>query len=108
MQIGNWLWNHISHIWEKAPAVVTPKYMIATGQVYLGPCKLYWISCDPSAGSSEWIITDAAAGGATKVLGHFHTGKEGHLDCICPPCPFTTGIWLEKFDKMTSLTFGYV
>lgn len=86
---------------------IVPVRLTGTGLVYNGACKLHWISCNPSAGNSVWALTDAIAAGGAILLDHFYTGKEGHLDILLPPCPFATGIYLETFTNMTSVTFGY-
>lgn len=108
IRVNNYVWNHITGLWEEAPAVVTTRIMRAAGQVAAGAHKLYWISCNPSAGNSEWKLTDATAGGAFVVLEHFHTTRESHNTNLIPPMNFTTGIYLETFVAMTSMTFGYI
>ena len=103
-----WEWDDTNKEWVKAPAVVIPKRMTGVGQVVLGAKKLYWISMKPSAASSEFQVTDATAGSATPLLEYFHTGYESHIHNLDPPCPFVSGIYLETFTNMTSITFGYV
>ena len=108
MQIGTWLWNHISSIWEKSPAAVTTVRLGATGQVAAGAHKLCWISCNPSAGNSVWELTDDLVGGFMVVLDHYHTDRESHNTNLIPPMQFTNGIYLKTFTNMTSMAFGYV
>jgi len=108
MQIGNWLWNHISFLWEKAPACVTTKRLTGTGQVAAGAHKLYWIKCNPGAGNSVWELSDDTTGLTATVLDEFHTSREGHTDNFFPPMPFATGIYLKTVTNMTSMVFGYV
>ena len=105
---GIWLWNHITEEWEKAPAVVTPDRRIGTGLISGGAHKLYWISCTPAAPNAEWEITDAVAALGPVVLAHFDTDRESEVLNYSPPIPFTTGIYLETFVNMTSITFGYI
>jgi len=107
-QTGSWRWNHITNAWEKAPAVVSTIRLVAAGQVAAGAHKLHWIKCNPAAAASVWELTDAIAGGGVILIDGFHQGREGHLNAFNPPMNFTTGIWLETFTNMTSLTFGYI
>jgi len=101
-------WNHITGAWEKAPAVVTTTKLTAEDTGIAGAHKLYWISCNPSAGNSEWGLTDAIAAGGVILIEHFHTTKESHNTNLIPPMYFATGIWIETFTNMTSITFGYI
>ena len=87
--------------------IIITERMTAIGQVKAGACKLHWVSCAPAFPGSEIDISDAIEAGVTPLLEHYHDSREGHIDSFLPPCPFTTGIYLEKFDKMTSVTFGY-
>lgn len=104
----NWLMNHITGIWEEAPAIVTTTLLDAEDEFIAGAHKLYWISCNPSAGNSNWALSDAIIAAQPIVLEHFHTAKESHNTNLIPPMQFNTGIYLEKFVAMTSMTFGYV
>lgn len=88
--------------------IVATKRMVAVGQVIAGAHKLYWIKCNPAAGNSAWQLTDAIAALGVVVLDGFHTNRESHMVPISPPMPFTTGIYLETFTNMTSMTFGYI
>lgn len=108
MGVFLWLWDATNSVWVKAPAVIVPKRMIATGQVIAGAHKLYWLHMNPSAGSSILELTDAIAGGGTVIYDDFHTDREGHLHPFNPPIPFSTGIYLETLTNYTSLVFGYV
>ena len=101
-------WNHITEEWEKEPAVVTAKRMVATGQVVAGAHKLYWLNLNPSAGNSLLELTDDTAGGGAVLYDCFHTGKEAHVHSLSPPMLFDDGIYLETFTNMTAITFGYV
>lgn len=103
-----WVWNHITEDWEKVPACVTTKRMIGTGQVIAGAHKLYWISCNPSAGLSVWELTDDTTGLTALVLDHYHTARESHNTNLVPPKQFATGIYLKTFTNMTSMVFGYI
>lgn len=103
-----WLWNHITGEWEEAPAVVTPKRMTGTGQVIAGAHKLYWIACNPSAGSSVFELSDDTTGLTATVLDCFSTNREGKGFNLSPPMPFVNGIYLKTFTAMTSIVFGYV
>ena len=107
-QVGTWEWNHITEEWEKVPACVATKRVVAAGQVIAGAHKLYWISCNPSAGLAEWGLTDAIAGGGDILIDHYHTDRDSHNTNLVPPKYFATGIWLEVFTNMTSMTFGYI
>jgi len=108
MQLGNWLWNHISKRWDKAPSTVTPKRMIATGQVVAGAHKLCWVSMNPSAANSVLELTDAIAGGGAVVFDAFHATRDHMHMVLNPPMPFTTGIYIETLTSFTSIIFGYV
>lgn len=107
-QVGNWLWNHISHIWEKAPAVVTTKRMTATGQVVAGAHKLFWVSMNPSAANSAAVLTDDTDGSTATVFDMFLTTRDHMHMVLSPPMPFSTGIYLKTLTNMTSMIFGYV
>jgi len=108
MQIGTWLWNHLLRLWERSPAVVSTTRMVATGQVAPGAHKLYWVACNPSAGNSDWAITDDTAALGVIIVEHFHTDRESHNTNFIPHIQFHDGIWLERLVAMTSMTFGYV
>lgn len=108
MNIGNWLWNHLSNIWERQPGVTTTKYMTAAGQVIAGTHKLCWLACNPSAGNSVFELSDDTDGLSATVLDCFSTSREGKGFSFTPPMPFTTGIYLKTFTNMTSITFGYI
>ena len=86
---------------------IVVKRMAATGQVVSGVAKLHWVSCTPSAGLSVWEITDAIAAAGDVLLECYSTAKESKVGGFLPPCPFATGIYLETFTNMTSITFGY-
>ncbi len=86
---------------------IVPKRMIATGQVVAGAAKLHWLVCNPSAGLSVWEITDAIAALGAVLLDCYSTSRESKMGIFLPPCPFATGIYLETFTNMTSITFGY-
>lgn len=87
---------------------VKTKRVTGTGQVVAGTHKLYWLSCNPSAGLSVWELTDAIAGGGVVLLDCYSTARETKMGVLSPPMLFTTGIYLETFTNMTSITFGYV
>lgn len=108
MQIGNWLWNPATLEWEKAPAAVLTIRIVAVGQVIAGAHKLYWVSCNPSAGLSVWELTDDTDGLSALRLDHYHTARESHNTNLIPPRQFINGIYLKTFTNMTSMTFGYV
>ena len=93
---------------ESLPTFVYTIRLVGVGQVIAGVHKLYWISCNPSAGLSEWGLSDAIIAAQPFLLEHFHTEKESHNTNLIPPMQFDTGIFLEKFANMTSITFGYV
>lgn len=80
----------------------------AVGQVKAAAGKLYWFSCNPSAGNSLIEFTDALAGGGAVVFDHFCTAKESHVTILDPPMKFATGIYLETLTNVTSLVFCYV
>lgn len=101
-------WDNTLKKWVRAPAVVPGKRMTATGQVIAGAHKLYWISCNPSAGNSVWELTDDTDGSTEIVLDHYHTTRESHNTNLIPPKQFSTGIYLKTFTAMTSMVFGYV
>jgi len=103
-----WLWNHILGRWEPSPGVVTTTILDAEDEFIAGAHKLYWISCNPSAGNSEWGLSDAVAPGGAILLEHFHTTKESHNTNLIPPMDFTNGIYIEHLVAMTSMTFGYI
>jgi len=103
-----WLWDHVNEEWVEAPACVTPKRMVGTGQVIAGAHKLYWVHMNPSAGASVLVVTDAIIALAATLYDDFHTDKEGHIHQFNPPIQFSTGIYLETFTNMTSVLFGYV
>ena len=107
-QVALWLWNSITDEWEKAPAVVTTTRLVAEDTGIAGAHKLYWIKCNPGVANSVWALTDAIAAGGVIIIDSFHAGREGHTVNLSPPMNFLTGIWLETFTNMTSMTFGYV
>lgn len=107
-QEGIWLWNHITHLWERSPAVVNTLRVLAAGQVVAGAHKLYWISCNPGAGNSLWELTDAIAALGAVVLDCFSTARESKHGVFSPPMDFTTGIYLETFTNIDAMTFGYI
>jgi len=109
MQLGNWLWHYAWQAWQKQPAAVTTVRMVAVGQVGVaGAHKLYWISCNPSAGLSLWELTDAIAGGGVVVLDCYSTARETKQGVLSPPMQFSTGIYLETLTNVTGITFGYI
>lgn len=87
--------------------IIIPKRMTGTGLVVAGAAKLHWLVCNPSAGQSVWELTDAADSGGTVLLDCFATSREAKMGAFLPPCPFATGIYLETFTNMTSITLGY-
>lgn len=103
-----WQWDDTLHVWVKAPAVVRNIRKTAVGPVVAGAHKLYWVACSPSAPGAEWQLTDDIAGGGAIVYDHFDPDKHSDHLIISPPMQFITGIWVEKFDHMFSLVFGYV
>jgi len=82
--------------------------MAAVGQVVAGAHKLYWMAMNPSLAASIVEITDAIAALGAVVFDHFDTARDGHMMNLYPPMCFSTGIYLETFTNMTSITFGYV
>jgi len=103
-----WLWDHVAKVWVKAPAAVTTKRVTGAGLVIAGAHKLHWISCNPSAGLAAWGLADDAAAGGDILLDHYHTDRDSHTTNLMPPMSFSTGIYLELYTNMTSMTFGYV
>ena len=103
-----WLWDDTLKVWVPAPAVVVTTLLDAEDEFIAGAHKLYWISCNPSAGNSEWGLSDAVAPGGDILIEHFHTTKESHNTNLIPPMQFNTGIFIEKLVAMTSMTFGYI
>jgi len=103
-----WVFDYASELWLPEPASVFTTLLDAEDEFIAGAHKLYWISCNPSAGNSEWGLSDAVAPGGAILLEHFHTSKESHNTNLIPPMQFTTGIFLEKLVLMTSMTFGYI
>ena len=103
------LWDNTNEVWEKAPACVATKRMVAVGQVIAGAHKLYWMATNPGVAASLFELTDAIlAADPTIVFDHFDTARDGHMMNLCPPMCFTKGIYLETFTNMTSITFGYI
>lgn len=80
----------------------------AAGAVVAGARKVYWIACSPDAPAAEWQLTDAIAGGAAIKYDHFDNDKHSDHITFDPSMKFSTGIWIEKFDHMASLTFCYI
>lgn len=78
------------------------------GAVVAGAHNLYWIACSPDGPGSEFELTDAIAGGGAVVFDHFDPDKHSEVIHLDPPMKFATGIWIEKFDHIHSLTFCYV
>jgi len=114
-----WAWDDTTGEWIKVqvtaegylevqsmPASVVPTRMVAAGLVWGGACYLHWIHCCPSAGNSVWELTNGIIALQPTVLEGFHTSKESHTKACAPPAYFDTGIYLETFTNMTSLTFG--
>ena len=106
--VFQWIWDNAGKVWEKAPAVVATKRMTDVGLVAAGAHKLYWVSCNPSAGLSVWELTDAIVALGAVVLDCYSTARETKMGVLSPPMQFNTGIYLETFTFMTSITFGYV
>ena len=107
-QIANWLWNHITPKWDKAPAVTSHIRLTQGGQAVAGPCKLCWIACNPSAGLSVWELTDDLTGLTATVLDCYSTARETKGFNFIPPMNFANGIYLKTFTNMTSCVFGYI
>lgn len=101
-------WDSINNVWVRKPAVVRTVRAVAAGQGVLGACKLYWIACSPDGPGAEFEITDAIAIDGAVVYDHFDNDKHSEQLPLDPPMQFTTGIWIEKFDHIHSLTFGYI
>ena len=109
MNVGSWLWNHITHIWDKAPAVVTTQRMIAVGQVgAAGAHKLYWVSMNPSGPNSVLVLTDDTAVLGATVFDMYHATRDHMHMVLSPPMDFTAGIWIETLTNFTSVMFGYI
>lgn len=103
-----WLWDYIHLGWKQAPYCVRTIRMVGAGQVAAGAHELYWMKCSPGVASAEVEISDAIAALEPVVLSTFHTDRNG-WDVSCnPPMHFDTGIYLETFDNMTAITFGYL
>ncbi|MBA7648416.1 hypothetical protein ES703_56202 [subsurface metagenome] len=79
----------------------------AAGAVVGGAHRLFWVACSPDAPAAEWELTDAVGGGQPVVYDHFDNDRHSEQLIFDPPMKFTTGIWIEKFDHMKSLTFCY-
>jgi len=103
-----WLWDDAAQEWVKAPASVVTIRLVAAGLIVAGRHKLHWIKCNPSVANSEWALSDAIIALAAVVLDSYHAGREGHTVNFIPPMQFTTGIYLETFTNMNSMTFGYI
>jgi len=101
-------WNHITEEWEKAPAVVTTTRLTAEDTGIAGAHKLYWVACSPDGANAEWQLTDAIAPGGGIVYDHYDSDRHSEHLVFSPPMQFDTGIWVEKFDHMFSLLFGYI
>jgi len=108
MHIEQWRWNHIDRVWNKLPAVVTPKRITAIGQVIAGAHNLCWVSMNPSAANSEIALTDDLDGLGATVFDMFHATRDHMHMVLTPPMPFTTGIYVKTLTNFTSLIFGYV
>ena len=107
-QIAIWEWDDTNNVWVKAPAVVRTVRAVATGPAVARACKLYWIACSPDSAGSEFQLTDADAPGGVEVYCHFDDDRHSEHIHISPPMQFDTGIYVEKFDKIQCLHFGYV
>lgn len=83
--------------------------LIAVGQVgAAGARKLYWLTTSPSGANANIELADAAAGGGAVKWDWFCTDRHSHHMVFDPPMEFSTGIFLETFDNMTAVTFGYL
>lgn len=89
------------------PTFVYTRRRMVAGLVIAGVHNLYWIGCSPDSPSAEWELTDADVGGGAVVYDHFDNDKHSEQLIFDPPMKFTVGIYVEKFDHMHSLTFGY-
>lgn len=107
-QVGSWLWDYVERLWKRAPYDVATVRMVGVGQVIAGHHSLHWMMLDPSAGNSNLELTDDIAALGAVVIDHFETDRAGEMIPFSPPMHFGTGIYLETFDNMTSITFGYV
>ena len=103
-----WLWDDTLQRWVKYPASSRYQRMTAVGQVVAGQHYLCWMTCRPSGGNSVWEVTDATAAGGGIVVECFSLAQESKMANFRPPIHFTTGIYLETFTAMTSITFGYI
>ncbi len=81
--------------------------LTAVGQIKGSAGNLYWMLLNPGAGNSVVELTDSLAAGAAIKVDHFDTTRDGHMVTFDPPLEFATGIYLETFTNMTSVTFGY-
>ena len=86
----------------------TTTRLVAAGQVIAGAHNLYWLTCNPSAGSSVFELSDDTDGLSATVLDCFSTNREGKGFTFDPPMKFATGIYLKTFTAMTSMIFCYV
>ena len=92
----------------KQPEYVSTRRRLVPGQAVPWPCVLYWIGCSPDSPGAGWEITDSLIILGNIVYDHFDPDKHSEQLIFDPPIRFTVGIFIEKFDHMHSLTFGYV
>ncbi len=107
MQNGIWLWDALANEWIKFAAQVIDKRITATGQVVTGHVDLHWILSNPSAGSSDFSVTDDTDGAGAVKFDHFDTTRDSHILHLDPPMHFTNGIHVSVLTNYTSLIFGY-
>jgi len=107
-QVAIWLWDDANNVWEKAPAVVITKRMVAVGQVVPGAHKLYWITMNGGAGNTHVELSDDTDG-STAIVHDMNCLQNCALHVVLsPPMPFTTGIYLKTYTNAGSVCFGYI
>lgn len=91
----------------KGSGLITER-LTGTAQVgSAGARLLYWLTTAPNAAACVVQLADAAAGSGTPIW-EWKSSTGGGKHCVFdPPMEFATGIYLEAFTNMTSVTFGY-
>lgn len=95
--------------YKRASELCSTKRLTAVGAIKAAAGKLYWITVRPS--TQDWYVsidnsTDGSGTTAWDVGSGGSSSAPFHA-VFDPPIPFSTGIYLEAVDHITSITAGY-
>lgn len=104
---NTWIWSPAENKWIRTPGDCATVRLTATGQAYLGACRLHWIIANPSGANAALEITDDNSGMTVVKIDAFLTSKETRMLTMAPGMLFATGIYLKTSTNLTSVVFGY-